>query len=273
LKEEQIDPLLSSLNENERESLWILRSDNPISSPSAPCSISECITNLIATLYFSLRDYAIVSDIGTGPDLVPFKLRDLSTLRENSVFDKGLVELIRLNKWRKNESTNNSNSSPSFVSNKDEEPEVLAIETESWNPSAGIAQLKAKFVDTWFESHGFTASKPFDRAILAAPCFDQTLEDIDVLTYDKHGIKLNQSSKENYAAKVRQNKDAALSYFGRRIKRELLNFVRFKSVAQFSTLSDLPMFELDEGISNFIDSVELQRLIELYDEGSSNPKL
>lgn len=263
LTDEQVNPLIESLDEDEKRSLWIVRADNPISGDSSnppPCSIRESITNLIATLYYTLRGYAILSDIGSGVDLIPFKIKETSVLQEKSIFDSGLIEQLRLTK------AFGSPVSKEIVirdSNQPEE-EILAVETESWKPSSGISQLKGGFVDWWFSRHGYPA-KPFDRAVLACPCFNNTLEDIDVLTYDENGIRLNRSSKENYATGVRDHdREQGLNYFRRSIKRELSQYVKIGSAFREADLASLPLFQLDDSMAKFIDGVSLERLVQLF---------
>jgi len=256
LRSEQIDPFLKAFKERFGEEevsyLWVVRSDNPVAA--GYCSISEDVTNLIVTLYYILNGYVVRGDIGSGPDLIAFKGKILEKLRKEGLIRKGGIirELLLSYAFGR-------------VKGKYkpvEEERVVAIESESWNPEQGVSQLKS-WTTTWWYEHGFSG-KPLDQVVVAAPFYHETLDDVDVLTYDSDGIKFYPCRNENFAKKHQDDRSEGLRYLEKLLRDALRPYIPMKEVLDVSTLADLPWDKAFEKFDSAYEAMDIETLIDVF---------
>lgn len=196
VKENQLKPFerefKSKYGEDKWDDLWVIRVDS--CTQSGNCSIEENITKLILTLYFRDQGYLVRGDIGRMMDIIVFDILLIEKLREIKIAEKGAkIEELPLSFIFPIKETY-------LLKNKNK---IIAIEVESYNPYHGIKQLKK-----WIKPSSLTDlfgkyCQPFDRAVISAPNFDEELEDIDVLTYNKEGIHYLECKGDNITEKYK----------------------------------------------------------------------
>ncbi len=160
----------------------IVRADN-IQSQGGN-SIKESITNLISAIFLMLKGYMVRGDIGQGPDVIGFKTDVVKQLAERGFIEKEatLSQLSTIRVFGHVKERQRWDDSPE---------EITGIETESVNPKRGMTQLRSGYSNEPFRSTEF-----FDGKVLAVPFFTETLDDLDVLTYDdSDGIDYRRASK------------------------------------------------------------------------------
>ena len=215
-------------------------------------SIKEAVTNLIATRYFMLKGYTVQPDIGQGPDVVALKLPLAEELVDHGFLRRGgctwdLVMARNLGRVRE------THSEP-------QEEEIIAIETESYNPKSGIKQLRKGYSNAASPSVEF-----FDRKVLATPAYEGVLEDIDVLTYDSEGIHYTPASGSRKALDDywKRKKKGFISSLERSWTQLLLTNFKVEEMLSLVGNGDLTLYRLLERMPDVPTAKVITKLEEL----------
>jgi hypothetical protein len=153
----------------------VVRSDNLHSNGDN--SIRESITNLICAEFFMSKGYMVLSDCGSGPDLIAFKTKLVDELRDRKFIGQGasVSQLATIRAFGKVAGGHKEDNAGD---------EVIGVETESVNPQKGVKQLRNGYDSQRFSYMGF-----LDRRVLAAPFLSRRQEGLDVFTYDTSGVE------------------------------------------------------------------------------------
>lgn len=230
------------------ENLNIIQSDNLYKDGTN--SIRESITNLFVVRFFMLKGYMVREDIGSGPDVLAFKVKLLEELRERNFIGKGasISQLATLRTFGKlNEKYKQK------VSNE----EIIAIETEANYPRQGIDQLIKGFRGKPFDYMNW-----LDKKVLAAPFFGEKLEALDLLTYNSsefkyvkctekyHLLDFDKSLKFEYLKKL--NNDIKKMLLTNLSFDEIISMISTKSLTLYQVLQKIPKIKLEK----VLDKVE-----------------
>lgn len=260
VKEEQLSPLLkefkSKYGDKGEKKLWCIRVDHCLESKNV-CSISESISELIATLYFRNLDFLIRGDIGVLMDLIVFDIELLNTLKKFKIIEKGaeiselplsLIFPIRRTRKRK-------------IRNL-----IFAIEVESYEPYNGVRQLKDWIKVSILERLFGSYCQPFDKAIIVVPKFHEELPDIDILTYDEKGIHYLECKQDNIARKYGlREKEVGIKYAEKIVKDALINYIPIGwLVPNFSSYSKIIKGKFISKIERKLGEIDTTKVIKLF---------
>lgn len=227
------------------EDVIIIRSDNIYSNGDN--SIKESITNLISARFFMLNGYMTLGDIGSGPDVIAFKINLMKELIKRGFIGKGtsISQLATLRVFGK--------PKENYIGDISDE-EIVAIETESVSPKSGIKQLKKGYNNPQFSSMEF-----LDRKVLAVPFFNQRIEDIDVLTYDINNLEYRKCNKTLVISDFWRNKKIEyINQLHSTIKTMLLANLTFDETVSMISTNSLTMFQ----VLQKIQEIEVEKILD-----------
>lgn len=229
--------------ETEYKNEWNLKIINCHHKVNNCVSISEQVTQLISSLFFMLKNYFLFPADASGPDIKAYRLKFIEELKKDGIVSNRsfLQELAMIRFFGLFEEKN--------IIPIDNE-KIIVIEVESWNPNSGLKQLREGY-----ESDDYKYSF-WNEAVLAVPFYNETHEDISVLTYNSDGIQYYESSKDwcrsrdlwiKHIEKIREG-----------IKHSLFsNFYFDELLAMISPINSLTICEVFQKIKN----IEYSRII------------